>query len=62
MEKQGSTNWLVHKHEDSLEDIVRNNLSQKEFIYLSPDADEELDSVDPQKFIYIVGGFVDRTV
>jgi Trm5-related predicted tRNA methylase len=31
--------------------------SKKEFIYLSPDADEEVNDVDPEKFIFVVGGW-----
>lgn len=62
MEKQGAISWPVHKHEEAIEDIVRSSKFTKEFIYLSPDAEDELDTVDPEKFIYIIGGFVDRTV
>lgn len=32
----------------------------KEFIYLSPDAEEYLENVDPINYVYIIGGFVDR--
>jgi hypothetical protein len=50
---------------------VRNSDTKKEFIYLSPDAEEEVTDTDPEKYIFIVGGttsychqlgFVDRTV
>lgn len=39
---------------------MNNTKDQREFIYLSPDADEDLEEVDPAKYIYIIGGFVDR--
>lgn len=32
-----------------------------ELIYLSPDGSEELTTIDPDK-VYIIGGFVDRSV
>jgi Trm5-related predicted tRNA methylase len=39
-----------------LEELVQANTSGKEFIYLSPDAEEELQEVDPENCIYIIGG------
>ncbi|CAK64500.1 unnamed protein product (macronuclear) [Paramecium tetraurelia] len=65
LEKQGLQKWPVHHYELGLQDLIQESLEkgiQKEFIYLSPDADTYLESVDPEQCIYIVGGFVDRQV
>lgn len=43
-------------HDEDIQQIVSNYKIEKEFIYLSPDADEELEEVDPQKYAYIIGG------
>ena len=56
MEKQGAQKWIIHKHEKSLEELVAENNSGKEFIYLSPDAEEELQEVNPEQCIYVIGG------
>lgn len=56
MEKQGGANWFVRKHLSTLDEIIKNDPSKKEFIYLSPDADEDLESIQPDKYKYIVGG------
>lgn len=49
LEKQGCHSWMIHLHEESIEDVIRNNKIEKEFIYLSPDAEDELDSIDLDK-------------
>ena len=41
-----------------IDDLIK---LKKEFVYLSPDAEEELNDVSEDK-IYIIGGIVDRTV
>lgn len=35
--------------------------SQEELVYLSPDAEEVLETIDPAK-VYVIGGLVDRSV
>ena len=35
--------------------------SREELVYLSPDAEEVLDTIDPAK-VYVIGGLVDRSV
>ncbi|CAD8118354.1 unnamed protein product [Paramecium sonneborni] len=65
LEKQGLQKWPVYHYELGLEELIQQNQEKgikKEFIYLSPDADTYLESVDPEQCIYIVGGFVDRQV
>ncbi|KAM3142527.1 hypothetical protein pb186bvf_005429 [Paramecium bursaria] len=62
LEKQGYSKWLIHQYETDLQELINSNKFNREFIYLSPDADEYLDDVDPTKYVYVVGGFVDRQV
>ena len=59
--KNNGDKWPVHYEEKPfylIEELI--NL-KKEFIYLSPDAKEDLDDVSEDK-IYIIGGLVDRQV
>ena len=61
LNKNNGVNWYVHNNEKPfylIEELVN---TKKEFIYLSPDAEEDLEDVSEDK-IYIVGGLVDRTV
>ena len=59
--KMGGNYWHCKLYEDEFykcESIINLN---KQFVYLSPDADEEIDDVD-DAHVYIVGGFVDKPV
>ena len=61
LNKNDAEKWMVHYYETPfylIDDLIK---LKKEFVYLSPDAEEELDDVNEDK-IYIVGGIVDRTV
>ena len=61
LNKNGAENWKVHYHDSpfySIEELIKLN---KEFVYLTPDAEEDLEDVSEDK-IYIVGGIVDRSV
>ena len=44
-------------HEESIEKVF----SPEEMIYFSPDATEEIETIDPSK-VYIIGGLVDRSI
>ena len=59
--KMGGNYWHCKLYEDEFykcESIINLN---KQFVYLSPDAEEEIDDVDDEH-VYIVGGFVDKPV
>ena len=61
LNKNGAENWKVHYHDSpfySIEELIKLN---KQFVYLTPDAEEDLEDVTDDK-IYIIGGIVDRTV
>lgn len=61
LNKNDAEKWMVHYYETPfylIDDLIK---LKKEFVYLSPDAEEELEDVSEDK-IYIVGGIVDRTV
>ena len=61
LNKNNADKWYVHYDKKPfylIEELI--NL-KKEFIYLSPDAEEELENVSEDK-IYIIGGLVDRQV
>ena len=61
LNKNGAEKLKVHYYDSpfySVDELVKLN---KEFIYLTPDAEEDLDDVSEDK-IYIIGGIVDRTV
>ncbi|PFH34395.1 tRNA (guanine-N1)-methyltransferase [Besnoitia besnoiti] len=51
------SSWVVRRHERPYWEVF----SQEEVIVLSPDAEEELLSVEDDK-VYIIGGLVDRTI
>ena len=54
--------WTVNFTSKNLDEILSNKTeNSKEYIYLSPDAHETLESFSNDK-IYIVGGIVDKTV
>lgn len=53
--------WSVHYYDKPfylVEELINLN---KEFVYLSPNAEEELEDVNENQ-IYIIGGLVDRTI
>lgn len=61
LRKNNADKWMVHYTDKSfylIDELV--NL-KKEFVYLSPDAEEDLLDVSEDK-IYIIGGLVDRSV
>ena len=61
LNKSDADKWKVHYHDEPfylIDDLIK---LKKEFVYLSPDAEEELNDVSEDK-IYIIGGIVDRTV
>ena len=61
LNKNDAEKWKVHYSNSPfylIDDLIK---LKKEFVYLSPDAEEELDDVSEDK-IYIIGGIVDRTV
>ena len=61
LNKNDAEKWKVHYSYSPfylIDDLIK---LKKEFVYLSPDAEEELDDVCEDK-IYIIGGIVDRTV
>eukprot|EP00878_Enallax_costatus_P026610 GHUV01028563.1.p1 GENE.GHUV01028563.1~~GHUV01028563.1.p1 ORF type:complete len:308 (+),score=103.69 GHUV01028563.1:913-1836(+) len=53
----GAHNWPINKHPEHVLDMF----PLEELIVLSPDADEPLLQLDPQK-AYVIGGIVDRSV
>lgn len=54
--------WQVKYDSRSLSNMITDGyFGEKEIIYLSPDAEEELTSFDREK-VYIIGGIVDNTV
>ena len=61
LNKNGAEKWKVHYHNSPfylIEELIKLN---KEFVYLTPHAEEDLEDVTDDK-IYIIGGIVDRTV
>lgn len=61
LRRVNANNWYIHVEEKPfylVESLIK---LKKEFVYLSPDAEEELEDVSDDK-IYIVGGLVDRQV
>ena len=61
LNKNGAEKWKVHYYDTPFyltDELIKLN---KEFVYLTPDAEEDLEDVSEDK-IYIVGGIVDRSV
>ena len=61
LNKNDANKWKVHYNEKPfylIDDLIK---LKKEFVYLTPDAEEDLEDVSDDK-IYIIGGIVDRTV
>ena len=61
LSKNHGDKWMVHYSDKAFYLIDELIKMKKEFVYLSPDADEDLLDVSEDQ-IYIVGGLVDRTV
>ncbi|KAF1335488.1 tRNA methyltransferase, partial [Globisporangium splendens] len=55
--QHGVPGWKVTCHEVPVQELF----APQEVIYLSPDADDVLEAVDPAH-VYVIGGIVDRTV
>ena len=51
--------WTLKSNEEDVVEVSKR--MNKKPIYLSPDASDTLDSIDPDA-AYIIGGLVDRTV
>ena len=60
--KQGGDQWVVHRHREALEEVLREDLER--VIVMSPDAAEELSPGDVavERNIFVIGGIVDRCV
>lgn len=60
--KQGGDQWVVHRHKEPLEEVLREDLER--VIVMSPDAAEELTPGDVagECNIFVIGGIVDRCV
>ena len=61
LEKMGSKFWYCNFEKEQFYNIEKLIKLNKEFIYLSPDSNEELNEVSTDK-IYIIGGLVDKPV
>ena len=61
LKKQNADKWYIHFVEKPFFQIDELKKLNKEFVYLSPDAEEDLETVSENQ-IYIVGGLVDRMV
>jgi len=61
LEKMGSKSWYSHFEKEQFYNIEKLIKLNKEFIYLTPDSNEELNEVSKDK-IYIIGGLVDKPV
>ena len=54
----GFDNWHVVTHEDSIAEALSEE-ERARLVYLTPDSDVELETLEPEK-TYVIGGFVDR--
>lgn len=61
VERMGGLLWHVHRTEEMFYNDKEILGLNKEFIYLSPDAEKDLEEVTEDK-IYIIGGLVDKPV
>lgn len=59
--KMGLKKWPIRYFKEDILEIEEFFLRKNDLIYLSPDAEEELETISEEK-IYIIGGLVDRTV
>ncbi|KAE9035037.1 hypothetical protein PR003_g8041 [Phytophthora rubi] len=55
--QHGALSWKIERHEEPLEKLY----DAEEIVYLSPDSDNVLETIDPA-CVYVVGGIVDRSV
>lgn len=61
LNKRNADKWQVHYYIEPFYLINELIMKNKEFVYLSPDAEEEIEDINEEK-IYIIGGLVDRTI
>lgn len=61
LEKMGALNWHCKFFEKEFYQIEELMSSDRSIIYLSPDSDDDLETVDKNS-IYIIGGLVDKPV
>ena len=54
----GFDNWHVVTHENSIAEALSEE-ERARLVYLTPDSDVELETLEPEK-TYVIGGFVDR--
>jgi len=59
--KMGLKNWALNIFKKDIMEIDEFALRKNDMIYLSPDSNDELESIEEDK-IYIIGGLVDRTI
>jgi len=57
LERQGFRKWKLHTHEEPVWEVF----DTSKLIFLTPDAEEDLQEVDEEK-VYVIGGIVDRSV
>jgi len=57
LKKHGGLSWKMHFHEKPIFEMF----PLETIVYLSPDAEQELSDIQPEK-VYVIGGIVDRTV
>lgn len=53
----GFQNYILCRHKESLVQVFKKD----ELVYMSPNANEALDTVDPDR-VYVIGGLVDETI
>lgn len=53
----GASKWPMTFHKECVEEVFK----PEEIIYFSPDAEEEIETIDPSK-VYVIGGLVDRSI
>lgn len=58
LEKMRADLWVCGRHPRLLEEVFADELDN--LVYLSPDAEEVLETIDPSK-IYVIGGIIDNT-
>lgn len=57
LKKHGGLSWKMHFHEKPFFEMF----PLEKIVYLSPDAEQDLSDIQPEK-VYVIGGIVDRTV
>lgn len=61
LSKMGLKKWPIRAFPCDILEIEEFSQRKTDIIYLSPDAEEELSSIEKDK-VYIIGGLVDRTI